>query len=136
VTTFLDISNLNLPVELVVMVGAITGDDTVVTMEESTGADSTSAVSIGFTYRFSPAMSTDSGWGDVTTCDSAGMTLYNDSADNKMLFISIGPENIDEGYKYLKALFTTGSSTNPLDIAAFWFCEQPRYASLDAPSDT
>lgn len=135
-TSFLDLANLNLPVELVVLVGAITGDDTVVTIDESTGADSTSGVAIGFSYRFSPALNTDSGWGSVTTCDSSGVTLAADSADNKLLFIHIGPENVDEGYRWLKADFTTGSSTNPLDIAAFWICEQPRYASADAPSDT
>ena len=37
VTTFLDLANLNLPVELIVNVGTITGDDTVVTVDESTG---------------------------------------------------------------------------------------------------
>ena len=136
VTTFLDISNLNLPVELVVLIGTVTSDDTVVTVDESTGSDSTTAVAIGFSYRFSAALSDDSGWGSVTTADSAGVTIAADSADNKLLFIHIGPENVDEGYKFLAATFTTGGSTNPLNIGAIWFCEQPRYASLDAPSDT
>jgi hypothetical protein len=136
VTDYLDLTGVNLPVELLCIIGAVTADDTVVTLDESTGSDSTTAVAIGFSYRFTDAVTGDTAYGSVTTCDSAGMTIAADSADNKVLILHVGAENVDEGYRYIHFDFATGGSTSSFDMGAIWVIEEPRYATLDTTSDT
>ena len=132
-TTFLNLANCHMA-ELVVMLGAITDDTTVLTFRESTGSDSTSDLAIPFTYRLSAALGTDTGWGAVTTCDSGGLTLAV-TDDNKVLIVHFNPADLTDGYKYIHGEFATGGSTSAFALAAIWLID-PRYATLDTQSDS
>ena len=132
-TSFLNLANCHVA-ELVVMLGAITSDDTVLTFRESTGSDSTSDLAIPFRYRLSAAIGTDTGWGSVTTCDSAGLTL-GQADDNKVLIVHFDPADLTDGYKYVHGEFATGGSTAAFALAAIWLID-PRYATTDPASDS
>lgn len=73
-----------------------TCDDYTVTVECSSVATMTSASAINFTYRLSPALATNSGFGDVTAGTSDGVTLSTNAANltNKILIVDVDPVEV------------------------------------------
>ncbi len=92
-------------------------------------------VAVPFSYRLGPEMGTDSGWGAITTVDSAGYALTSDYA-NVSLLIDIDPQDLaaDTGldtaeYYYLRAnIACTSYAGNVISVFAFL---EPRWKMLD-----
>jgi len=119
--------------DVLVNMGAITGDTLVVTVEESTTNSSGAEVAIPFVYRLSSAVATDS-LGAATTCDSGGVTVAA-TDDNKTLVVSIDPQSLDEGYNYARLWFNLGGSMSAFLVGANAILT-PRYPSATAISAT
>ena len=126
-TAFVDVKD-SVWLDFLVGVGAITGDSVVMTVEECTAnatAGGVTEVAVPFVYRRQSAVGTDS-FGAATTSDSAGITMAEDSADNNLWVVSIDPRRLDEGYNYVRVLFTQGSSTSDFGCCVIALL-QPRY---------
>lgn len=112
--------------------GTITGDTCDITIEVATAASSGSEVAIGFRYRLSGAVGSDT-WGAVTTADSAGVAVTA-SDDDKILAVEYDPtENPD--YNYVRLVATTAGSMSACEYGLIAVLA-PRYGQLDALSST
>ena len=113
--------------------GAITGDSVAVTVEASTAATTTGAAAIGFNYRLSGAVATDT-WDAVTTADSTGVDVTA-TDDNKILLVEPILQEMGEDDQYLSVLLSPGASMSALLVGAH-AVQYSRYPQLNHVSAT
>jgi hypothetical protein len=144
-TGYVDLANCNWCTFMVTF-GAITGDtttinDTVgVTVEASTaGSSNATEEAIGFEYRLSPAVGTDTdALGTITTATSDGCSVAA-SDDNKILFIEINPAAVvgakGDDFRYVRVVIDPGSAATATVVSASAILE-PKYASNSMATST
>lgn len=110
-------------IEFLISFGAITGDEVVVSLVESTNTTA-SGTDVAGKYRLSSAVGTDT-MGAVTTLASTGVTLTADD-DNKMLLITVDPATLTDGYPYVFVEIDPGSSMSSMLISGVALLK-PRY---------
>lgn len=136
-TQYFDLKFIN-RASLFISLGAITGDTAVVTLECSTAASSNATESaIGFDYRLSSAVATDSMGAIAAAASTDGVTLAA-TDDNKVLVIDIDPSvvaAVGDDYRYVRAVVTPGASMTAFILSALLVAE-PVYAQNSMPSST
>lgn len=112
-------------VQFLVPFGAITGDSTVVTVQECDDTTPSNSTAIAFSYRLGSAVGTDSS-GTRTAATSSGVTV-TDSDDNKLLIIDVDPASLTDGYPYLRVVVDPGASISAQNFSVIALVV-PRYA--------
>jgi len=100
-----------------------------ITVHESTGTATTSALAIPFSYRLTSAVGTDS-HGASTTCASTGVAYAADD-DGKMYIIEVDPAALTDGYDYVRVCITPSATSASVLINAIAVLE-PRYPGATA----
>lgn len=136
-TAFVDVTKAAGPtIDFLLAIGAVTGDDVTLTIECCSASSTSGATTVAmpFSYRRSGVVGTDT-WADVTTSDSAGITLAADSADSCTFIVTLDKHDVTAGYNYVRLVTTQGSSTS--DFAAYAAAiGLPRYASYSPESSS
>jgi len=125
----------NLWVDFHVILGTVTGDTMLLTVEECT-ANSTSAatpVAVPFCYRKTAAVASDT-IGALTTNDSGGYCISADD-DSKVVVLSVDPASLDAGYNYVRVVIAESDSTSA-SVKAVNAILYPRYMQEVPPSST
>lgn len=112
-------------IQLAVLFGVITGDSTVITVEECDDTTPANSTAIAFSYRKGSAVGTDS-MGARTAATSAGVT-FTAGDDGKMLLIDVDPAALTDGYPYVRVVIDPGASMTAQVIAVLALLT-PRYA--------
>lgn len=125
-TTYTDVVNVGETqwLQFVLILGAITGDTAVVTVEECSDTTPTGNTAIAFKYRLSSAVGTDS-LGVSTDATSSGVTLAA-TDDNKVLIIDVDPATLSATKPYVRAAIDPGASMSAFVVGAIALAE-PRY---------
>lgn len=135
-TQFVDLSNI-LWGEFIVQFGAYTNAaGGLITLEVSTANTSGSEEAMGFNYRLSAAVATDS-MGAITAATSDGAAIAA-ADDNKVFVIEVDPAAVaaklaDARYVRVGIL---PSSDNTVTVVSSVFIGLPRYAGNSIPSAT
>ena len=135
-SAFVDMSQ-NLWVDFHVMFGTLTTDGMVITVEECTANDTSTAaaveVAIPFVYRKCVAVASDT-IGALTTNDSGGLSVSADD-DGINFVVSVDPASLDDGYKYVRVTLTECATTT-VQVKAVNAILYPRYMQAVPPSST
>ena len=135
-TQFVNLGN-NHWVDFHVILGTITGDTMLVTVEEctanATATDSATEVAIPFVYRKCVAVASDT-IGALTTNDSGGLCISADE-DGLTFIVSVDPASLDDGYQYVRVVIAESDSTSAA-VKAVNAILYPRYAQAVPPSST
>lgn len=124
-TGYVDMSKYN-QVQFVVFCGAA---DTVGTLalEQSTTADSSGTeAGLGFYYRKSGAVATDT-MGAITHIDSTA-TLATLATDDALIYI-IEPDQLDDGKRWCRLVFTPSGTSSACLVSVHAVLSGPRYAA-------
>ena len=124
--------------EIVLVLGAITSDDTVIKLYADANTVATGGTAINFLYKKSAAVGTDTttAWassGTTTTTAAAGITLTASTDNNKTIRIKPAKRSDLDGYPYLYIGIDPGESQTVGLYAAVVMCT-PRYQQSVPPS--
>jgi hypothetical protein len=139
-SAFVDLAGSN-NARIYVFFGSVTAastDDVVtVTVEAATTTASASEIAIGYSYRLSGAVGTNT-WGAITAVGATGMEIGL-SDDDKILLIELDPAVVqatEDGSRYVRVTITPTAGVSAAEIAV-WAELDPQYKSatfVDASS--
>ena len=118
-------------IDFLVYFGTITGDIVVVTVEECDDISASNSTAIAFKYRKGAAVGTDTD-GAVTASASTGVSI-SAGDDDKLLIISVNPDDLTDGYPMLRVVADPGASASAVEIAILAVA-YPRYGATTNPS--
>ena len=118
-------------IDFIVYFGTITGDTVVVTVNECDDTTPSNSTAIAFKYRKGAAVTTDTD-GAVTAATSTGVTM-SAGDDDKVLIISVNPDDLTTGYPNLRVVADPGASASAVEIAIIAVA-YPRYGATTNPS--
>jgi hypothetical protein len=105
--------------------GVVTGDSSVITVEECTSAAAAGATARAFHYRKSSAVGTDS-VGAFTTAAASGVTV-GASDDGKVIAIEVKADELTDGYNFVRVTLTNGASMS-VCLEGVVMVLKPKYA--------
>jgi len=112
-------------VDFILQFGQLATANFALTMVADTASTSTSATAIAFQYRVSAAAGTDT-MGDLTACESTGLTLTDGTYDTLTLVISVDSDELTATKPYCRPVLTDpGTADAYVSVIALCY---PRYA--------
>ena len=117
--------------QFIIQFGVITGDTVVITLEECDDITASNSTAIGFNYRESAGVGTDT-MGAITAVGAGGVTAAADD-DGHSFLIDVDPAMLAAGYPYVRLVADPGGSASVCLLNAICIAI-PRNAQSVTPS--